>query len=141
MIKACPGAIILGMKTSAEISIHGLIEAGFPAPAGEEMLDTMSLDEFLIEDKEASYLLKVKGDSMMDAGIMPGDLVIVEKGRPARVGDIVVAEIDGEFTLKFLRQKNKKYYLESANKKYKDIIPKEELKIIAVVRSVVRKYA
>ncbi|MDP2651007.1 MAG: translesion error-prone DNA polymerase V autoproteolytic subunit [bacterium] len=129
------------MKNMQEISILGLIEAGFPAPATEEVLDTMSLDEFLIEDKEASYLLKVKGDSMIEAGIMPGDFVIVEKGRQARVGDIVVALIDEEFTLKYLRIKNRKYYLESANKKYKDIIPKNELKIIAVVKAVVRKYA
>ena len=71
---------------------------------------------------------------------MAGDLVIVERGRPARVGDIVVAEVDREFTLKYLRQKGKTSYLEPANKKYKPIFPKEELKIIAVLRAVVRKY-
>ena len=118
----------------------GLVEAGFPASANEDILDTMSLDEYLIENKEASYLLKVKGDSMIDAGIMAGDLVIVERGKPARVGDIVVAEVDREFTLKYLRQKGKTSYLEPANKKYKPIFPKEELKIIAVLRAVVRKY-
>ena len=122
------------------IKVLGLVEAGFPAYSNEDLLDTSSLDEYLIENHEASYLLKVKGDSMIDAGIMPGDLVIVERGRPARVGEVVVAEVDGEFTLKFLRENNNKLYLEPANKKYKLIFPKEELKVVAVVRALVRKY-
>jgi repressor LexA len=122
------------------IRMLGLVEAGFPTSAGEELLDTMSLDEYLIENKEATYLLKVKGDSMIDAGIMEGDLVIVERGRPARVGDIVVAEVDREFTLKYLRKKGSEMFLEAANKKYKPIYPKEELKILAVLRAVIRKY-
>lgn len=130
-----------------EIKILGLVEAGFPSIVNEDLLDTISLDEFLVENKEASYLLKVKGDSMSEAGIISGDLVIVERGTPARVGDIVVAQVDGEITLKFLRQlpagrqgKNKKFFLEPANKKYKPIFPKQELKIIAVLKALVRKY-
>jgi repressor LexA len=100
----------------------------------------MSLDEYLVENREASYLLTVKGDSMTGAGIMPGDLVVVERGREPRAGDIVVAEIDGEYTLKYLRQKSGKLYLEAANPKYKPIYPKEELQVMAVLRAVVRKY-
>ena len=128
------------MKKRKELPILGLVEAGFPTSVGEELMDTMSIDEFLIENKEATYLLKVKGDSMIGAGIMPGDLVIVERGRPARVGEVVVAEVDREFTLKYFRKKGNKIYLESANKKYKPIFPKEELKILAVVRALIRKY-
>lgn len=100
----------------------------------------MSLDEYLVENREASYLLRVKGDSMKEAGIIAGDLVVVERGREARPGDIVVAEVDGEYTLKYLRKKGGKVYLEPANKKFKPIVPKEELKILAVLRAVVRKY-
>jgi SOS regulatory protein LexA len=123
-----------------EVKVLGLVEAGFPTGAQEEILDTMSLDEFLVENKEATYLLRVKGESMVDAGIMPDDLVLVERGKQPRVGDVVVAEVDGDYTLKFYKLKNGKPYLEPANKKFKPIYPKEELKIAAIVRSVIRKY-
>ncbi len=127
-------------KNLGEIKLLGLVEAGFPTAAEEELLDTMSLDDFLVENKEATYLLKVKGESMIDAGIMPGDLVLVERGKTPRVGDIVVAEVDGDFTLKFYKTKNGKPYLEPANSKFKPIYPEHELKIEAIVRSVIRKY-
>ena len=85
-------------------------------------------------------MLKVKGDSMNDAGIMAGDYVIVERKKTASVGDIIIAEIDGAWTMKYLRKDAKGYYLEAANRSYKPIRPKEELLISAVVKAVVRKY-
>jgi repressor LexA len=100
----------------------------------------MSLDQYLIENREATYLLKVKGDSMLDAGIQPGDLVIVERTNTPRVGDIVIAEVDGEWTMKYLRKQGNRLYLAPANKKYRPIFPKEALKVVAVVTAVVRKY-
>jgi len=127
-------------KNLGELKVLGLVEAGFPSHASEELMDTMSLDEFLIENKEATYILKVKGDSMIDASIRPGDLVIVERGKSAKPGEIVIAEIDGEYTLKYYRVKNRKPYLEAANKKYKDIYPENDLKIEAVVKAIIRKY-
>ncbi len=78
----------------------------------------------MIENKEATYILKVKGESMIDAGINPGDLVIVERGKPAKAGDIVIANIDGEYTIKYYRLKNRKPYLEAANKNIKIFIQK-----------------
>lgn len=122
------------------VKFLGYVEAGFPAGAEEELLDTISLDEFLIGKPEATYMLKVKGDSMIEAGIMPGDMILVERGKTARVGDVVVAEIDGEYTLKFYKKKNGRPYLEAGNKKYKPIYPKESLKLEAVVTAVIRKY-
>src|SRR3989344_6234946 len=71
--KLIPGDLEEGIR------LLGLVEAGFPSPAEEELLDVMSFDEYLTPNKEASYILKVKGDSMMDAGIHPGDMVIVER--------------------------------------------------------------
>ncbi len=118
----------------------GLVEAGFPSPAEEELLDVMDFDEFLTPNKEASYILRVKGDSMIDAGIMGGDMVIVERRATYKPGQIVVASIDGEFTMKYLRKKGEKYYLEPANAKYKDIYPAGNLRVEAVVTAVVRKY-
>jgi SOS regulatory protein LexA len=123
-----------------EIKVLGSVEAGFPSPAEEELADTMTMDEYLIKNKEATFILKVSGDSMKDAGIIEGDMIIVEKGVLPKDGDIVIAEVDGGWTVKYFRKKENEVYLEPANKKYKPIYPKEELKIAAIVKAVVRKY-
>jgi repressor LexA len=123
-----------------EVRVLGTVEAGFPSPAEEELGDTMDLDEFLIKNKEATYMLKVTGDSMREAGILPGDMVLVERGLEAHDGDIVIAQIDHAWTMKYLRKRGRKVWLEPANKKYKPIFPTEELKIAAVVIAVIRKY-
>ncbi|MBU6310465.1 transcriptional repressor LexA [Patescibacteria group bacterium] len=131
---------LLPRSIMGEIKLLGLVEAGFPSPAEEELVDTITLDEYLIQNRDATYLLKVKGDSMKDAGIVEGDMVIAERTASPKVGQIVVAEIDGEWTMKYLRKKGTAYYLEAANDRYPDIHPEGELKIAAVVRGVVRKY-
>lgn len=127
-------------KNLGQIKLLGLVEAGFPSPAEEELSETMSFDEYLIGNREASYILRIKGDSMVEAGIKEGDMVIVERGANYRDGDIVIAEVDGQWTIKYFRQNGKQIYLEPANKNYKPIYPKEELIISAVVKAVVRKY-
>jgi SOS-response transcriptional repressor LexA len=76
-----------------EMRMLGVVEAGFPSPAEEELLDTITLDEWLVENKESTYLLTVKGDSMKDAGIISGDLAIVERTDKCKPGDIVIAFI------------------------------------------------
>lgn len=129
-----PGKKFLGLP------LLGDIAAGFPSPAEEELCDTMTLDEYLIPHKEATYMLKVSGDSMIEAGIMPGDLVLVERGREAKTGDVVIAEVDHSWTLKYLEKKGQQIRLLPANKKYKPIIPTDELNIAAVVVGVIRKY-
>jgi repressor LexA len=131
---------ILPKKLFGKTKVLGVVEAGFPSPAEEELLDTMSLDEYLINNKEATFILQVSGNSMIEAGIMPKDLVLVERTNEAKPGDIVIAEVDGKWTMKYLRQNGNQMYLESANKKYPPIYPKEELKISAVVKAVIRKY-
>lgn len=118
----------------------GVVEAGFPTGAEEDAADAMTLDDYLIENRQATYLLEVKGDSMIDAGIHEGDLVIAERGREPRPGDIVIAEVDGGWTMKHYRKKGSEVWLEAANPRYKPIRPKQELKVAAVVRGVVRKY-
>lgn len=124
------------------IRLLGLVEAGFPAPVEEQEIDTMSLDEWLIDDKEASYMLKVKGPSMIDAGIVDGDYVLVERTRNVKPGDIVIADVDGSFTLKYLRHNKQTdtYYLEAANEDYDDIYPEGALNVEARVISVIRRY-
>lgn len=133
------GKFVLNERFSG-LPLLGTVEAGWPSPAEEELADTMDLDEFLIHNREATYMLTVSGESMIDAGIKPGDLVLVERGREPKDGDIIIAEIDSGWTMKYFRKKSGKVYLEPANKKYKTIYPKEELKIAAVVTVVIRKY-
>jgi len=118
----------------------GSVEAGFPSPAEEELLDTMSLDEYLVENRESTYLVRVSGDSMKDAGILPGDLVLVERGRQPKNGDIVIAQIDEDWTMKFYEKSGAKVRLVPANAKYKPIEPKMELVVAGIVTAVVRKY-
>lgn len=132
--KLIPRAI----KSTAKVL--GTVEAGFPSPAEEELADTMSLDEFLIRNPQATFLLKVSGDSMSGAGILPGDMVIVDKGQTPRSGDIVIAEVDGEWTMKYLKKRGGDVTLIPANPKYRPIKPKKELSIAGVVTAVVRKY-
>ena len=122
------------------LRLLGSVQAGFPSPAEEELIDTLSLDHYLIDKPEASFLLKVSGDSMKDAGILPGDLVIVERGRRPKNGDILLAHIDGDWTIKYYRRAGDTIELVPANPSYPVIRPKGELNLGGVVRSVIRRY-
>jgi len=122
------------------LRILGTIEAGFPSPAEEELSDTLTLDDLLIENKEATVMLRASGDAMIAAGILAGDLVLVERGRTPRDGDIVMAEIDDTWTMRYFRKQGRRVYLEAANEKYPAMVPQQQLKVAAVVVAVVRKY-
>ncbi len=122
-----------------EVPLLGLVEAGFPTMA-DTLDETISIDDYLIKNKDKTYLFEVKGESMIEEGIKEGDLVVVEKNNDAKDGDIVIAYVDGGWTLKFLRKSSGKTWLEPANKNFKPIYPKEELKIAAKVVGVIRKY-
>ena len=122
------------------VRILGTVAAGFPSPAEEELNDTMSLDEYLISNPQATYLLKVDGDSMIDAWIRPGDLVLVQKNLQPKRGDIVVAQVDGEWTLKYFVKSAGQVLLKAGNTKYPEITPRQELVIAGVVIAYVRKY-
>jgi repressor LexA len=126
------------------VPVLGTVTAGFPSPAEEELADTMSFDEFLmtnVKHQEATYMLKVNGESMIGAGILPGDMLLVERGAEPRDGDIVIAQVDREWTMKFFRRRGRTVFLEAANQEFKPIFPTEELKVAAVVRAVIRKYS
>jgi SOS regulatory protein LexA len=137
--KDTKGRLIPG-SIAAPVKILGTVEAGFPSPAEEELVDTLSLDNLLIQNPEATFLLKVSGDSMSGAGILPGDMVLVDKGQTPKSGDIVIAEVDGEWTMKYLKKRGENVALIPANPNFKPIRPKKELKIAGVVTAVVRKY-
>lgn len=118
----------------------GFVTAGFPASVEEELGDTVDLDNLLIGKKELTYMLEVDGDSMIDAHIEDGDMVLVEKRNSAVDGDIVIAEVDGEFTMKYFKKEGTRVWLEPANKKYKPIYPVHSFNIVAVLKAVIRKY-
>ena len=123
-----------------EIPLLGLVEAGIPTIVDEQNTESTSIDEYLIDHRGSTYLLEVKGDSMIDEGIKEGDLVVVERRGEPKEGDIVIAEIDGGWTMKYFRKKAGKPYLEAANKNFKPIFPKYEFRVAAIVRGVIRKY-
>lgn len=122
------------------LPLFGPIAAGFAAPVEEQAEEKISLDEYLIKDKASTFLLRVKGDSMIDAGIHEGDLVIVERDKTPKVHDVVVGVLDGEYTLKRLRKDKGKYYLQAENPKYPDLYAMDELQVAGVVVGTVRKY-
>lgn len=122
------------------LPLFGPIAAGFAAPVEEQAEETISIENYLVRDRNSTFLLRVKGDSMIDAGIHEGDLVLVERGKEPKVNDIVVGALDGEFTLKRLKRDKGKYYLQAENAAYPNLFAMDELKVAGVVRGVVRKY-
>jgi len=122
------------------LPLFGPISAGFAAPVEEQAEEMMTLDAYLIDDKASTFLLRVKGDSMIDAGIFEGDIVIVDRKKQPKLNEIVVGVLDGEFTLKRLKRDKGKYYLQAENPDYPDMHAMEELKVAGVVKGVLRKY-
>lgn len=124
------------------LPVYGAIPAGPPQPvSGAEPGAEAWFDEALLgfRPKPGSFVLKVRGDSMKDAGILDGDLVLVEPNPEPRAGQIVVALIDGESTLKRLVKVRGAWYLKAENPAYPELHPRADLVIQGVVRTVVRR--
>ena len=128
-------------KKLMSIPLFESIHAGFPSPATDDLKSEMCIEEYMIDNPNSTIMLKVKGDSMIDAGIKDGDIIVVDKSRKHRMGDIVVAIIDGEYTVKYLQKdKDGAYFLSPWNPKYEDIYPKDDLEVFGVVLSSFRRY-
>ena len=104
------------------VPLIGLVEAGSPSIAPDDTLDEINLEELLIDRPQDTFMLEVKGDSMIEAHIAEGDYVIAKRQKTAKDGDIVIAEVDGEFTLKYFKKKQTKTWLQPANKNYLSLI-------------------
>lgn len=117
------------------------IKAGFPSPAADFEEERISLDQFLIKNPEATFFAKASGDSMINAGINDGDLLVIDRSLEAQNNTIAVCYIDGEFTVKRIKIEKEKIYLQPENKNYKPIeITKEnELIIWGVITYVVKQ--
>lgn len=116
------------------------VPAGTPATLADASTDTLLVDDFLIDKPSHTVLVPVKGDSMIDAGIHSGDVVVVDKSVRAKPGDIVVAIVDNEFTIKTLALERGKSVLRPANLAYPVIRPRATLEIFGVVVGLARKY-
>ena len=118
------------------------VPAGFPSPADDHAEKRLDLNEYLIDQSESTFFVRIKGDSMIDAGILDNDIVIVDRSKSAAINDIVLASIDGEFTVKVLAKNSEGPYLMPANKEYKPIHIKSdsEFEIWGVVTGCVRKF-
>lgn len=101
------------------------VPAGFPSPAQDYYDSDLSLDEHLIEDREATYVVRVSGHSMTGAGIFDGDELVVDRSKTPRDGDVVVAVLDGELTVKRLRVTASGVVLQAENPEHPDVVVAE----------------
>jgi repressor LexA len=116
------------------------VQAGMPQSITATQGDYYVIDEMLIDTPSLTTMIPVKGDSMIDAGIHDGDIAIVEKRNLANIGDIVVAIVDDNFTLKTLAKEGGKYILRPANPAFPVIRPQGSLEIFGVLVGLIRKY-
>lgn len=110
---------------SVNLPFFQSVAAGFPSPADDYLEERLSLDEHLIKNPSTTFFVKVQGHSMSRAGMYDGDIIVVDRSLKAKLGNIIVAIIDGEFTVKRLIRKQGQYFLHPEHPDYPDIpIPK-----------------
>jgi DNA polymerase V len=137
--------VFLTKDNPTELSIPiftSRVQAGFPSPADDHLEDALDLNTHLIHHKEATFFVKAQGDSMLGAGIQQGDILIVDKSLSAKSGKIVIAVVDGEFTVKRLHKYKGNITLKAENPDFEDIKigGTDELIIWGVVTSVIHQY-
>ena len=131
-------------------SVVGSVVAGFPSPAEQYVEPPLDLNELLIKRPAATYFVRVAGDSMVGAGINDGDLLVVDRSLRPADGDIIVASVDGEFTVKRYREqgtgnkergRGKKIWLEAANPDFRAIVlgPEQELDYFGKVTACIHR--
>ena len=132
-------AIELVRETLFQVPVIGHVRAGQPIYAVEDLEGYLDLDQVIFPDKDV-FALRVKGDSMIEAGIMPDDFILVKRQEMAKIGEVVIALIGEEVTVKKLAKRDNRYYLDPANPHYKPIPVTGEVTIAGKVINVLRKY-
>lgn len=140
LVESTPDRRLKPGKRFFERSLEESVHAGMPHPAFDSRPDSVSIDDYLVYHPSKTTLITVKGDSMINAGIHDGDIVVVEKRATANVNDLVVAIVEGDFTLKRLGREKGRMVLIPENKAYPVIRPKEDLEIFGVVVGQFRRY-
>lgn len=117
------------------------IHAGFPSPATDYMTQAIDLNKELVRHPAATFYGRVVGDSMIDAGVDEGDILVIDKALEVKDGDMAVCFVDGEFTLKYLSIKEDEIVLKPANPKYPEIVITEgvDFKMWGVVTYIIKK--
>ena len=121
--------------------MRDLVMAGFPSPAEQYVEQALDLNDLLVKHPAGTFFVRAAGDSMRDAGILPGDILVVDRTLEAIPGNIVIASVNGDFTVKYLRKTAQGIMLEAANPEYENITFSKgsELELFGVVSSVVRQ--
>lgn len=122
--------------------LNSRVCAGFPSPAEDLGAQGIDLSKILITHAQATYFLRASGTSMIDAGIFDKDILVVDRAITPRHGHIVVAVVDGDFTVKQLHQRQGCTKLKAANPTFPDIVPKEgqTIKVWGVVTSSIKQF-
>ncbi len=132
-------AIELVREALFQVPVLGRVRAGQPIYAVEDLEGYLDLDQVIFPERDV-FALRVQGDSMIEAGIMPNDFILVKRQEMAKVGEIVIALLGEEVTVKKLAKRDGRYYLDPANPHYKPLLVTSELTIIGKVINVLRKY-
>lgn len=121
--------------------VLGTVRAGLPQPASDDQFEFVSVEELLIRGPNKSGMCHIRDDSMKDAGLLDDDVVVVETNSVVEAGDIVVAAVDGQLTVKYLRQDpDGLYFLEAANAAFEPIRPHSSLDIVGLVTGSFRTF-
>ena len=128
-------------ETPGQWLVDQEISAGFPSPAGDFKQERISLDQELIKNKEATFFARVSGESMINAGLEDGDLIVIDRSIEPSNNKIAVCFIEGEFTVKRLIVKRNKIWLKPENATYKPIEVKDDDQLIiwGIVTNVIKK--
>ena len=119
------------------------VRAGFPSPAQDYMSDSIDLNRDIIRHSDSTFYARAKGDSMIDAGVSDGDILVIDKALQPRNGDMAVCCVGGEFTLKYIELHDDHIVLQPANPAYEPIVvgPEEEFVVWGVVTYIIHKVA
>lgn len=142
-LENAPGGRLRPAPRFFERTVGHRVRAGMPQQAPDVQPELLRIDDYLIEKPSQTILFPVRGDSMVDLGILEGDMVIIERSNSAAVGQIVLGIVDNEFTLKVLAKDQDGYYLEARNEKrsvdYPPIRPEQKLEIYGFYVGLIRK--
>lgn len=143
LLENAPGGRLRPGPRFFERTVGHVVRAGMPQQAADVQPELLRIDDYLIENPSQTILFPVKGDSMVDLGILEGDMVIIERSNSPSTGQVILAIVDNEFTLKVLAKDKRGYYLEARNhmrsKDYPPIRPEQKLEIYGLYVGLIRK--